>query len=374
MQPNSPPHDPPAARHRPLLHRAVACLLLAATSLTLASLPARSWWLADVLANLRVQACIASIMLLTPLALLKLKIPSLLAAVLLAWHASFLLPAVVPDRPALSPATLQHSPSHPHPPHISVCLANVRFNNPQHHIIARSLQQSAADVLVVVELNPALRQSLTTQLTPDYPHTVWADREPGAFGIGLLSRLPLQNPHINHFGATAQSSSIPRVPAISVDVRTPAGPVRLIAVHCIPPIGQHNFQVRSRQLADAAIAAKKTAANNPVLLVGDLNLTPWAPAFHDFLQHARLINPASGSGVEPTWNAGPRYPCGLLIDHILHSPQLTCLNRQIPPSINSDHRPVLALFRISNPDPLHGSAMPSASRPYSPDPPPDTIP
>ena len=365
------PHTPSRRR---TTQRAAFILLLIATTLTLASLPARHWWFADVLANLRVQACIAAATLLTALALLKLKSASLLAVILLAWHAHFLLPAFVPPLDPAKPASQQLSRTHTQPPDLAVCLANVRFNNSQHTTIANSLQHSNADVLVIIELSPDLRQSLTSQLSTDYPHTLWADQPSGAFGIGLLSRLPLRNPQINSFGTPPDRRDLPRIPAISVDVQTPAGPVHLIAMHCMPPIGQVNFQLRSRQLADAATAARKRQVDTPLLLVGDLNLTPWAPAFHDLLHHSQLINPASGCGIEPTWNAGPRYPCGLLIDHILHSPQLTCLNRRILPPINSDHRPVLARFRISNPAPQHGSAAPSTSRPYSQDPPTDTIP
>jgi endonuclease/exonuclease/phosphatase (EEP) superfamily protein YafD len=353
---------------------AASLLLFTAFALSIASLPARTWWIADVLANLRVQACLATATLLAALLLLKLKYHSLLATLLLSWHASFLQTAFVPTTTVHNTTPAPLSPPATLSPHISICLANVHFNNSQHRTIIDALRHSDADLLVVVELNQALRNSLTRQLTPNYPHTVWADREPGAFGIGVLSRLPLHNARIRHFGVPANNNQHSRIPAITADVQTPEGPLHLIAVHCMPPIGQASFQLRSRQLVDAATAAQARQSTTPVILVGDLNLTPWAPAFHDLLDQSALINSASGHGIEPTWNAGPRYPCGLLIDHILHSRHLTCLSRQILPPVNSDHQPVLAHFRISDPVPQRGSAMPSASHPYSPDPPPDTTP
>jgi endonuclease/exonuclease/phosphatase (EEP) superfamily protein YafD len=347
---------------------AASFLLLAAFACTVASLPARSWWVADVFANLRIQACLATAVFMTACALLRLKNHAFLASLLFLWHASFLTSAFVPTTAAQhsSPPTDPRSP--PPTAGFSICIANVRFDNPRHNIIADSLRGSRADVLVVIEVNHRLRKSLTQQLRANYPHMVWADREPGSFGIGVLSRLPLVHPRIQDFGFLKSDDQSLNLPTITTEISTSAGKVHLIALHCMPPIGQNSFRLRSRQLETAAKAAADLPPDSHILLAGDFNLTPWAPAFQDLINHSKLLSSAAGHGIEPTWNAGPRYPCGLLIDHILHSPNLACLERLILPSLHSDHRPVLARFRISDPALQHDSAAPSASHPYSPDP------
>lgn len=373
----SPPHDVATNRHlhnRRIARLAASISLLFAFALTAASLPARSWWVADVLANVRVQACIATASLLALCTLLRLKIHLILACLLLVWHASFLAPAFISasTTPDIGiPNNIRNPTS---TADFSICVANVRFDNPHHNVIANSLRNADADVLVVIEATQKHRQALTQLLESTHPHMVWADRDPGAFGIGVLSRLPILHPRIQDFGAPQSSGPSSKFPAISAEISTPAGPVNLIAIHCMPPIGQYNFQLRSRQLANAAKAAANRPPDSRILLVGDLNLTPWAPAFQDLVNHSKLLNAAAGQGIEPTWNAGPRYPCGLLIDHILHSSNLTPIQRLILPPLHSDHRPVFARFRISNPAPQRDSAAQSASHPYSQDPPPGMTP
>jgi len=364
--PDAAPESPLQTRRRARL--AASIPLLFAFALTAASLPARTWWVADVLANLRVQACIATTTLLAAYILTRLKIHLILASLLLLWHSSFLTPAFFSN--SATPATdFAANSRNPTPTaEISICVANVRFDNPQHNVIADSLRNSQADVLVVIEANQKLRQALTQLLGSNYPHMVWADRDPGAFGIAVLSRLPLANSRIQDFGALQPSNPSSKLPAITTEISTSAGPVNLIALHCMPPIGQSNFLLRSRQLATATKAAANLPSDSRILLAGDFNLTPWAPAFQDLINDSTLLNAATGQGIEPTWNAGPRYPCGLLIDHILHSPNLARIERLILPSLHSDHRPVFARFRISAPAPQRDSATPSTSHPYSQDP------
>jgi endonuclease/exonuclease/phosphatase (EEP) superfamily protein YafD len=77
----------------------------------------------------------------------------------------------------------------------------------------------------------------------------------------------------------------------------------------------------------------------PVLLVGDLNATPWSHGM-------RLLRDGTDLGYrspDPAWTATwySFYLLGIPIDHALATPPLVIARREIGPSVGSDHRPQL---------------------------------
>jgi endonuclease/exonuclease/phosphatase family metal-dependent hydrolase len=83
----------------------------------------------------------------------------------------------------------------------------------------------------------------------------------------------------------------------------------------------------------------------PVVMLGDLNLTPYAPPFDRLLRDGRLHDAMRGRGWQPTWRAG-FWPLALRIDHVLVSPGLCVEEATVGPAVGSDHRPVLARLRL----------------------------
>ena len=84
----------------------------------------------------------------------------------------------------------------------------------------------------------------------------------------------------------------------------------------------------------------------PVLLLGDMNLTPWSPAFADLLQQTGLRDGRLGFGLLPTWPA--RWGVlGIPIDHALISPAVTIHQMEIGRDVGSDHRPLVIEFSVS---------------------------
>jgi endonuclease/exonuclease/phosphatase (EEP) superfamily protein YafD len=89
-----------------------------------------------------------------------------------------------------------------------------------------------------------------------------------------------------------------------------------------------------RQLEQlAGIAA--TAAE-PLLVVGDFNLTPFSPRFANFLDAAGLRDALAGRGPSITW---PSYfpLLGIAIDHCLLGPDWDSIAHRRQPNYGSDH-------------------------------------
>jgi endonuclease/exonuclease/phosphatase (EEP) superfamily protein YafD len=86
--------------------------------------------------------------------------------------------------------------------------------------------------------------------------------------------------------------------------------------------------------------------------IGDLNATPWSPRLQEPCSTtAELVDSQLGHGLQPSYPA-TRGRLGLAIDHVLHTDELTTIERELGPAFGSDHRMVHA--RLA----LRGSAKP----------------
>ena len=113
--------------------------------------------------------------------------------------------------------------------------------------------------------------------------------------------------------------------------------VQFVATHPLPPMRPGTMRERDDHLR--AVADYLRAQDDPVVLLGDLNTSPWAPAFRALLDGAGLTDPRRGRGILATW---PSWVPLIAIDHVLVSPQLRVTSLRIGASIGSDHCPLFA--------------------------------
>ena len=113
-------------------------------------------------------------------------------------------------------------------------------------------------------------------------------------------------------------------------------PVR--GTHPLPPGGGDYWRWRNGQLAELATFIQ--GLDGPVVVLGDLNVTPWSHYFRTFARDAQLRDGGKGFGLQISW---PTYfpPLGIPIDHCLVSPQVDVHDRRTGPAIGSDHYPVI---------------------------------
>ena len=102
----------------------------------------------------------------------------------------------------------------------------------------------------------------------------------GNFGIGLISRIPIDEARIVRFGT-------PTLPAVDVSLTAGNQKARLLGIHTLPPMGSRNFQHRNLYLDQVATTVRdyrNRDPETPVIVAGDLNLTPWSPFFPRLLR------------------------------------------------------------------------------------------
>ena len=204
-------------------------------------------------------------------------------------------------------------------PAFTVATVNLQFDNAAPRAIPRVAAGHPADDRPAAGSHGAWADAIARAATP-YPYASVATRE-DPYGIGVLSRWPIAE--VRHCARSTLAGD--GVPSAG---RRPA--------HALA--GAAGAKSRDRVL-DAA-AAEVAGPGSDSVLLGDLNLTPYAPAFTRLLEHpACATSSATGAGARPGRPASGPSRCA--IDHVL-VPRSSCVIRaEIGPSIGSDHRPVL---------------------------------
>ncbi|MCP2040075.1 endonuclease/exonuclease/phosphatase (EEP) superfamily protein YafD [Neisseria sp. HSC-16F19] len=187
---------------------------------------------------------------------------------------------------------------------------NVHLHHPDP--AAAMAQFVQADMLVLAEMSADDRR--WQDLAEHYPHGC-AHADNGPFALALMSRAPLH---------TCQVQWIGDYPYIRAQL---ADGTAVYALHPPPPVNADLAAARQQYLA---IAAQAIAADERVLVAGDLNSSPFSPLFRQFKADAAL-RPHNPYWL-PTWQ-----PLGLNIDHIL-SRNLGAVTVEALGFAGSDHR------------------------------------
>lgn len=232
--------------------------------------------------------------------------------------ALFLLPPAPPPPAASAP--------------VRAMLLNVNSSRGDPVRVAAAVAAANPDLLVLEEINVRWLRELAPVLDA-YPFQKTVPRFDN-FGIGLFSRLPFGSVAVEPFGDFD-------VPSIFAEIAVEGRPLFLVATHPMPPGNALLAAERNRQLE--WIARKTAALPHPVLLLGDLNVSPWSPYYRRLLETSRLRDSAQGRSIRPTWPA-PLPPLWIQLDHALHTPELAVLSRSVGPDVGSDHYPLLLDF------------------------------
>jgi endonuclease/exonuclease/phosphatase (EEP) superfamily protein YafD len=211
---------------------------------------------------------------------------------------------------------------------LRMLFANLSYRNADVDAVVEMVAAANPDVVVFAEVTDFWARGLST-LRGSYPNTL-VDPRPGPFGIALFSRVASSAGHVVRLGDS-------HTPTLYAQLQVDGREIALAGAHPPPPIGTARAGERRAQFAD--IAARVRDAAGPVVLIGDLNCTPYSPYFRKLLRQSGLRDGRRGFGVKATWPVGLG-PLGLPIDHCLVSEGITVTSFTLGPDIGSDHRPI----------------------------------
>ncbi len=217
---------------------------------------------------------------------------------------------------------------------IRAMLMNLNASNGNTYEVLSCISNASPDLIVLEEVTPDWAFELS-KLAETYPHHIMEPRT-DCFGIMLLSKYPLKNDQIVQIGDAG-------VPSIVADVYFPGGEVTVIGTHPLPPTSATYAKGRNFQLTELPHLIKVQA--HPVLLIGDLNVSPFSYWFRRLLSESDLKNSMKGFGFQPSWPAQTPW-VRIPIDHVLHAPEISIHQRFVGRNVGSDHLPVIIDFSI----------------------------
>ncbi|MDF1850920.1 MAG: endonuclease/exonuclease/phosphatase family protein [Verrucomicrobiales bacterium] len=212
-------------------------------------------------------------------------------------------------------------------------LYNVNTQTGSPAAVAELIEEIDPDLLVLEEVDSRWIEEIS-ETTRRYPHQILEPRADN-FGIGLWSKFPVTDSEVVFLGSA-------EVPTILATVATNQGEIQVVGTHPLPPIGSRNSKMRDEQLA---LLPETLSDTVPVLLLGDLNTTPWGHSFRALLRESGLRNSMNGFGVQTTWPTGNWF-LRIPLDHVLHSPEIQIDDRRVGSDGGSDHLPVIIQFSI----------------------------
>lgn len=211
---------------------------------------------------------------------------------------------------------------------------NLNSQNEEYARVLQTIEHFNADFVVLLEVTPKWLRELIN-LKKHYVNFITEPRDDN-FGIALFSRFPFKKQKILHIGDK-------QLPSVMAEVNTDSGLFSLFATHPLPPVSRQYSRLRNQQLTEIARLLK--GYFKPVILAGDLNVSPWSHYFRQFLARSGLKDSSQGYGVMPTWPVdNPLF--WTPIDHVLYSKKIVIKNKQIGPDVGSDHYPVIVDFKL----------------------------
>jgi endonuclease/exonuclease/phosphatase (EEP) superfamily protein YafD len=291
--------------------------------LTVAGFLGRRWWVFELIANLRphlLGALLVCTLLFAVLRHLPLVVVATVGTLLnLAVLAPLLLPSQ-PAQPEADAATLE----------VTFFNTKIRAADPEE--VADYLSERDDDIVVLAATSSRWVNRMTEA---DLGLTVVSGTRTHP-GLELLTLV--REPDVQV--VVHEPSEHDRDALVEIRTSLQGRPVHLLATHAVSPQTAERAARRDRSLTWIAEWARTTQADQVVM--GDLNATPWSPTFRDMVTEAELVDPLrSHRGLQASWPA-ELGPLGIPIDHVLHGPGLTTLDRSLGPSFGSDHRMVHA--------------------------------
>lgn len=210
---------------------------------------------------------------------------------------------------------------------------NLHFTNTEYDFISRYIEENKPDILLLMEFSFAWKKGLDSVLKK-YPSQI-VETINSPFGIGLYSNFPIHEREILQFGGTD-------IPSIITKLDINGTPLNIFGIHWMPPIGRIGSDMRNNQMKDLEKRVN-SEGDEKTMVLGDINMTPWAPIFQKFESNTKLQNVRKGFGVLATWPASLR-SLGIPLDHAFVSPNINIHKIETGPNVGSDHLPLKFTF------------------------------
>jgi endonuclease/exonuclease/phosphatase (EEP) superfamily protein YafD len=224
-------------------------------------------------------------------------------------------------------------------PSIRLLQFNTWTKNQDDDEVLSLLRDQKPDVASLQETTESLREAIARELADRYhirsagSELILVRRDAPSIDLRDWARYP-----------------IPGGEAIVVRLAVAGQEVAVLGLHAMVPLGLGRAAIRDAQFERVGRWCRDQPGS--VIVLGDLNATPWSHPFGRLLREGGLVDSTRGFGVQPTWRTfyGPlrgmmAWAVQIPIDHCLHSPGLVAVARKTGPACGSNHFPLLVTLR-----------------------------
>lgn len=291
------------------------CLIVLA-GLTLASFLGKYNFVCELLSHLRPYLCLSALAVLFLLFMVKAKRTAFVALCLFLLNGVQVLSLYLPYSTEVASSSSR----------VKFLQMNIwGGKNRKYDAVLSEIQKENADIVGISELTQGWWTVLKPKLK-QYPYQVV---EPSYGGICLVSRLPIKDGCVEHYGELKR-------PRIVASVLVKDQWIKVVFAH--PVIPMRHVGMRDGELA--AIAVDARSSSTPVIVAGDLNCTPWSYFFYKLERDGKLRDTEKGFGYQPSWSMFQPAPL-FCIDHCLASAEFSTVKRYNGRFVGSDHLPVI---------------------------------
>ncbi len=320
-----PPETRPTSATSDLIGTFVALVAVVLVFFTTAGFLGGIWWGFDLAAHFRVQYAALLVPVVAVLGVLRWRRTALLAGAALVANLTLIVPLYTG-----SPALPAGSDT------LEILSFNVTASNSERSAVVEFLAAGEADVIFLHESSTDWEDAISRS---DLPYRMVNAREPGSvFGtLALVGKETEAN--VIALGDFGQLS-------IEVIAELDGREIKILGSHPLSPVNPTRAKARDDQLRIIGEWAARQEV--PVVVTGDFNASTWSRGFSLLTKEADLVNSQKGFGVQASWPAG-NVLFGIPIDHLVHSPGLTTIDRHLGESLGSDHFPLFVTLARAAP-------------------------
>ena len=227
-------------------------------------------------------------------------------------------------------------------PRVTICVANVYIDNPTPDLAAKALAQCGADLIVIVESNPAFIEAFDREggLTA-FPNRVTDPDDHSDYAVTIASRLALLG------GSEVKETDVLR--SATAVVAVGSRELTIIGLNAMATVEPGGYHMWGRQIRE--LTALIPTSDGPLVIAGDLNATGYRPEFRALLRAGlRDAHDSLGKGLNPSFKLSASGPLAMgpvvRLDHVLIGHGVAALEVANLAPNGSDHLPFLATLAV----------------------------
>ncbi len=280
-----------------------------------------TWWLFDFGANFRAHLAVVLLIVSLGYSLIFSKTTGLFFMAMALINGLVILPLYLGNPVAASDGE-----------DMTIVAFNVNQRSSIRDLTFRWIDSVEPDVVVLVDSTDDWVRA--TELAAPYKpqNEMPVDR---TYGITVLAREDLE--------AEVLRISQVRDVAVRVEAEIDGEPVVIYAIQSRTASNESDASLRDAYFAEITRMADRETASTVV--VGDFQSTSWSHTFKSLLAEANLVDSLKGYGIQTTWPADRWAFFRLPYDHLVHSEDLTTVDRYLGPSFGVEHRPIVVTLR-----------------------------